>query len=83
MEQDLYKITISKVWKRARISKQVKRAYVAEAMGMSISNIAKIEQQKYHVTLTDVIRYCKAIGYCPAHFLKQVLDELPPPRKRA
>lgn len=82
MDQESYKSAIGKIWKRARITKQVKRSFVAEALGVSISAIAKIEQQRYHVTMADMICYCKAIGYCPHLFLQQVLDELPPPRKR-
>lgn len=82
IEPELYKIVIGKIWRRVRRSKQLNRVFVAQALGVSKSNVDKIEQGKQHVRLSDMIRYCETIGYSPEEFLRQVLNELPPPRKR-
>ena len=85
LEPAHYKKAISKVWRSVRIASQVNREFVARALGVSKSTIDKIEQGSHHVRLYDVIRFCKALNYCPQLFMEQVINELtppPPPRKK-
>jgi transcriptional regulator with XRE-family HTH domain len=79
IEPELCKMAIGKIWRRVRRSKQLNRAFVAQALGVSKSNIDKIEQCTQHVRLADVIRYCEVIGYSPEEFVRQVMNVLPPP----
>jgi transcriptional regulator with XRE-family HTH domain len=81
-EPERYKVAISKIWRRVRISKQVSRVFVAESLGVSKSTIDKIEQGVYHIRLTDMVRFCEAIDYNPVEFMQQVVKELPSQRKK-
>ena len=63
LEPERYKKAISKIWRRARVGKQVSRVFVAQALGVSKSTIDKIEQGSYHARFSDVVRFCEAIGF--------------------
>ena len=69
-----------------RITKDYKREYIAEKIGLSCASIDKLEQGVTSARFADVVIICKALEVDVEEFVclyeKELLKLSPPPRSR-